>query len=62
MGRKTRLHVAHRLSKVLTGRAGPRQPETCRPIFALLLGVHFAMRLTPKINMEVYGDWVAETA
>lgn len=30
------------------------------PIFALLLGVYFAMRLAPKINKEVYGDWVAE--
>ena len=53
MARKTRLHVAHRLSKVPTGRAGPRQPGPCRPIFALLLRDHFAMRLTPKINKEV---------
>ncbi|MGB4338489.1 MAG: GntP family permease [Bacillota bacterium] len=30
------------------------------PIFALLLGVFFAMRLAPEVNAEVYGDWVAE--
>lgn len=30
------------------------------PIFALLLGVFLAMRLAPKINSEVYGDWVSE--
>ncbi len=30
------------------------------PIFALLLAVFLAMRLAPKINKEVYGDWVNE--
>lgn len=30
------------------------------PIFALLLAVFLAMRLAPKINKEVYGDWVSE--
>ncbi len=30
------------------------------PIFALLLAVFLAMRLAPKINKEVYGDWVGE--
>ncbi|MCR4425701.1 MAG: GntP family permease [Firmicutes bacterium] len=30
------------------------------PIFALLIGVFLAMRLAPRIDKEVYGDWVAK--
>ncbi|MGB9866850.1 MAG: GntP family permease [Bacillota bacterium] len=31
-----------------------------QPIFALLLGVFLAIRLAPKINKEVFGDWVSD--